>query len=200
MNLLELLQTLLLIGLPVGCLTWLLFHRLYASGRIHRESDEKQLKQELKALKKSVKEDKSDLINTRWMKFGGGFYGIAALWTFVVIEATDIVSFLWNFPGLSALFQDGIISFVVGVLINQFTNFINAFLWFAWWPQNEGDASVILWFGVAYVCYLAGFRLARAGVDPADLSARCSARFSARFSEWRLSRQSTPDQNGDGDV
>ncbi len=192
MYIFEILQTLVLVGLPVGCLTWLLFHRLYESGRIHRDSDEKALRNELKALKKSVKEDKSDLINTRWMKFGGGFYGVAALWTFVVIETTDFLSFLWNFAGVAALFEDGVISFIVSVFINQITNFISAFLWFTWWPRNEGDAPVILWFFVAYAGYLAGFRLARNGIEPAEIS--------ARIQQWKASRQSSQHDTGDEDV
>ena len=37
------------------------------------------------------------------MKFGGGFYGITAVATLILIEIADLFSFINDFPGAAAL-------------------------------------------------------------------------------------------------
>ena len=125
MHLTEFLLTLLALALPVTCLSWLLFHRLYDSGELDRRDNRRALGKSLKAIKKNRKREgapERDFIHTRWMKFGGGFYGITALWTFVVIEANDITTFVSTFPGLVALFEDGLLNLLVSALVNQIMN------------------------------------------------------------------------------
>jgi hypothetical protein len=91
------------------------------------------------------------------MKFGGGFYGLAALYTFVIVEIADISAFLMNFPGLNVLLADGIIALLVNALINQIMNFVTAITWFIYW----GDGSRVLEnMALAYAGYYAGMQLA----------------------------------------
>lgn len=161
---LDLLITITLLALPVGLLTWLLFGRLYAAGRLERGLDRKATRQALKRIRKETRKDKSDFLNTRWMKFGGGFYGLVALWTFVCIEATELASFVAGFESFAKLFENGVLSFVIGVLANQLVNFITALLWFGWWPSADGGGTAILAFVAAYAGYLGGLQLARRGV------------------------------------
>ncbi|MFT5573790.1 MAG: hypothetical protein ACI9FR_002726 [Cryomorphaceae bacterium] len=93
----------------------------------------------------------------RWMWFGSGFYGLAALWTLLVVEVMDVINFVISFPGLNKLFADGVVSLVVDLVLNQITNIISAFIWFTYW----GNDSVVTWFLTAYLGYMAGMKVAQ---------------------------------------
>jgi len=97
-------------------------------------------------------------LEKRWMKFGGGFYGLTALVTFIAIEIADTTQFIVHFPGLAELFKAGIISFLVGILVNQIQNFVTALVWFTYWL--EGDRHILVWVLVPYASYLLGLKLA----------------------------------------
>ncbi len=159
MLLFEILWAMTILGLPVALLSWYLFNRLYSSGRIAHGSDYKTVKSDLSSLKKSLKKSKSDdFFEHRWMKFGGGFYGVTALATFFLIEFGEVWNLVFHFPGFEALFGDGLVTFVVNLLVNQFQNFISALVWFAYWI-DEGD-SIFVWIGVPYAAYLLGLNVA----------------------------------------
>jgi hypothetical protein len=165
--LIEILLIALGFGLPLTVLTWYLFKRLYDSGELDRSLDRRALRPQLKALKRASKKAETrdtHLIHSRWMRFGGGFYGLAALWTFVVIEVTDAARFVWNFPGFAELFKDGLVGFVASALVNQLQNFLTALVWFANWGRDGSDviAAVV----IAYLAYLLGMRLAREDITP----------------------------------
>jgi hypothetical protein len=160
----DLIQAIVRFGLPVAGLSFLLFTRLYSSGRLDRNADHKAIRSSLQNIKKAAKDKATrdrDFFQTKWMKFGGGFYGVAGLWTFFVIEATDLFSFVWNFPGFADLFKDGLISFIVNALANQLINFISAMIWFTYWPTAE--RNLLVWIATAYLGYLLGIKLARSG-------------------------------------
>ena len=164
MNLLDLLEALIKLGLPMVALSWFIFSWLYGSGEIDRDADRKAISARLKKMKKSFNKDATEnphFIFGKWMKFGGGFYGLAGLWTFAVIEILDFFRFVFYFPGIAQLLEDVIISFVVSFLINQFGNVISAFLWFSYWPAE----SILLWILIAYLGYWTGVELARRNVE-----------------------------------
>lgn len=96
------------------------------------------------------------------MCFGGGFYGAAALWTLVVIELSDLFSFVRDFPGFATLFEDGIIAFLLGMLTNQIGTFVDAFVCFDYWPDTS--QSPLPWAIIAYLGYWLGMKLAQRGV------------------------------------
>jgi len=104
--------------------------------------------------------ENANFIFNRWMWFGSGFYGLAALWTLVVIEILDVLRFIFAFPGFDVIFANGIIGAIVDFLLNQLSNFISAFLWFGYW----GDGSVLVWVLVAYAGYFIGTEFAKRGV------------------------------------
>ena len=144
------------LGLPMLAFAWYMFDSLLEQG----ELDKDHVGEQLKALKKRQKsEDKEEggLLTARWMKFGGGFYGLAALYTFVIIEVSELIDFLLNFPGLDILLADGIIALVLNALLNQLMNFVSAMIWFVYW----GDGSRVLAnMAIAYTGYYAGMQLA----------------------------------------
>ena len=63
------------------------------------------------------------------------------------------------------MFKDGLIGFVVEVLINQFTTFVGAFMWFTYWPDENG--GFIVWIAIAYAGYMLGLNLARQEIPAA---------------------------------
>ena len=97
------------------------------------------------------------------MKFGGGYYGITAVATLLLIEASDLFQFIFNFPGLEALLVDGVVSLIVDVILNQIQNIITAALWFFHWMED--DRHTLIWVGVSYGSYYLGLRLAAHSIE-----------------------------------
>lgn len=164
MNILDLFQAILLLGAPLVALSWFLFTWLFSSGEIDRSADHKTITSRLKKIKKVVADKENQNANyvyEKWSWFGTGFYGLAGLWTFAVIEITQFFSFIFNFPGFEALFGDGIVDFLIEFMINQFGNVIQAFVWFTYWPAD----SIIIWILIAYLGYWVGVELARRNIE-----------------------------------
>ena len=102
------------------------------------------------------------------MKFGGGFYGVTAFITWIYIELGEAVSFILNFSGFAELFKDGIGSFLIDLMVNQFQNFITAMIWFTYWA--DGERSILVWVVVPYLAYLAGLFAAGKSVPELKLA------------------------------
>ncbi len=164
MNVLDLLQSIVMLGVPLAALSWFMFSWLFSSGEIDREDNHKVISTRLKKIRKSIaKKEKQNThyVYDKWMGFGSGFYGLAGLWTFAAIEISQFFSFIFNFPGFALLFEDGIIGFIISFLLNQLGNVISAFIWFTYWPAD----SILIWVLVAYLGYWVGVELARRKVE-----------------------------------
>jgi len=165
MNFLTLLEAVIKLGIPMVVLSWMIFTWLYGGGDIDRKANRKSVSAQVKAMKKSFKKKKdggaANYMVEKWMWFGSGFYGLAGLWTFAVIEAIDILRLVFNPSTIFDAFDNGLISAVVDLVVNQFSNLVSAFVWFGYW----GDDGVILWLLVAYAGYWVGVELARRGEE-----------------------------------
>ncbi len=170
----EIFSALFVLGIPVFLITWYLVRRLYRTGRLEQGVDYETFKNHLKGLKKD-KEKSEDFLHRNWMKFGGGFYGITALATLILIEIGDLISLLKDFPGIVALFEDGVVSLIVSFIVNQIQNFITSILWFAHWGDGLGET--LAWAGIAYGGYWLGLRAAERSLEAwqAWLEARLQA-------------------------
>ncbi len=149
------------LGIPVAGMSWLMFNWLYGAGQLSRNAGHKAIREQLDFIKKSHKNNKAksgNYLYRQWMMFGGGFYGLAILWTLLSIEVLELFSFLLNF-NLQALLADGLIALVVNFFVAQFGNIVSAVVWFAYCP--EGDQPMLPWILVAYVDYLIGVHPAR---------------------------------------
>ena len=157
----DVLEAVVKIGLPVMLLAYILLRQLYQAGTLDPCDDEKTVDKQLGKLRKD-KDSKvqSNLLQAKWMQFGGGFYGLAALWTFAVIEVFQFIGFVRNFPGFEALFKNGVINLAVDIFVNQIQNLVAAFVWFTYWAPH--GSTIGWWILVAYVSYLLGMYLARA--------------------------------------
>lgn len=156
-------------ALPLGIVSYFLFHWSLTSGRLGDitgrkafKSELKRMKREAKAAKKAGQKHASDNpLHNKWLKFGGGFYGVVALWTFVVIEMQEIYSFFMDFTGLSGIVEKLGLGMVIDFFVNSLVNFIRAIAWPAYWPDVLRGNNPLLWLIVGYAGYWAGMRIAR---------------------------------------
>jgi len=95
---------------------------------------------------------KFDPLHSKWMKFGGGFYGVVAFLTYVVIELADVRDFLVKLPNL---FEHGLVNLLVQFFIESLKNFITAISWPIYWLDRI-DSEQWLWFIGAYAGYWLG--------------------------------------------
>jgi len=155
----------LLLGLPLTAFSWLVFAWLFSNAEVDRKADGKTLNASLKKLRKKVSKrsgsrSKAEFVYDKWMWFGGGFYGLAGVWTFAVIETQQFVGFLFDFASWGELVDNGFVSFLIEFALNQLVNMLQGLLWFTYW-QSE---STLLWILVAYLGYWVGVELARRSV------------------------------------
>ncbi|MBL4573478.1 MAG: hypothetical protein JKY86_10450 [Gammaproteobacteria bacterium] len=161
MNFFTFLEATIKLGIPMVVLSWVIFTRLYGGGELDRKADKKSIGAEVKNMKKSFRKKKdggtSSYVVEKWMWFGSGFYGLAGLWTFAVIEIADVIRIVFNPSTILASFDNGLVSAVINLAVNQFSNLITAFVWFGYWA----DDGIIIWLLVAYAGYWIGVELAR---------------------------------------
>ena len=158
----ELLRAAFELGLPVAAMSWLLFYRLYSRGELARDANRKAIHASLKEIRKAEKGSKQasdSMLHAKWMKFGGGFYGVAAAWTLIVIEASGIIDVIAHPSTVEQMFHNGPGELVAKQIASQVSTFVDAAIWFAWWP-GKGQSPVV-WIVLAYVAYIAGLNLAR---------------------------------------
>jgi len=169
MSILTTLESIIKLGLPMFGMSWLMFHWLFSEGRLERDAGHRVIRGRLKKIKGTFKKEtkgNTRYLYDRWAWFGGGFYGLAGMWTFLVIETQDLYGYLFG-GSLLEPFADGFITFIIDFLINQVTNSIQALVWFAYWP-GEGQ-SILIWIAAGYLGYWAGIEMARRNLSPADL-------------------------------
>lgn len=157
----EFVEALIRAGLPVALLSFVLVYWSLHRGHLTETSSMKALKQELKQLRKNKKEraKTGDPLHNKWMKFGGGFYGVIAMLTLIVIEWSDVKQLSLN--GLQAIIDDIGIGLVIDLVIESFKNFIAAMIWPLYWMDEIDTNRIWLWFIAAYAGYSGGTNLAR---------------------------------------
>lgn len=149
-------------------LSWFMFTWLFVSAELDRNVNRKSMAGALKKIQKSLRRNgkagrgRARFLYEKWSWFGSGFYGLAALWTFAVIEIGQFAGFLMDGESWAALTRDGLLGFLISFALNQLGNMLQGLLWFTWWPTE----SILLWFVVAYLGYWTGVELARRSIVP----------------------------------
>ena len=165
--LIEVFWALLMVGIPIGVFTLAIVWWALQRGHFQETLDIKALEREIKAMsknnKKNKKEDKPDLhpVQKKWAKFGGGFYGIVAFFTYVVVEVTEIISMVMNFGGFFGFLKQLDLDVIINMLVEALTNFITAMVWPLYWMRRIDTDQTWVWFVMAYVGYWAGLKLAQ---------------------------------------
>jgi hypothetical protein len=162
----EAIEALIKAGLPVALLSFLLMYWSLHRGHLKETGSMKALQEELKQLSKDKNEEcnqTGDPIHNKWMKFGGGFYGVVAILTLLVIEWSDVKQFgIAGFQEILADLNIGtLINLVMNLMIEQFKTFIAAISWPVYWMGEIESGNIWIWFLAAYAGYSGGTHLAR---------------------------------------
>ncbi|MEE4193079.1 MAG: hypothetical protein V2I66_15985, partial [Halieaceae bacterium] len=124
-----------------------------------------ELQGSLEALGKAQKDKKhpqrvDDPALGQWFRFGGGFYGLVALYTWLLIEWDEVLDFLGGLSHVVLTFDPGaLIGLVIELFIESIMNFVMAIGWPAYWLSESRDAWLLLFF--AYGGYWLGIKAAR---------------------------------------
>ena len=155
------LEAILKLGLPMMAASWIAFSWLHNSGEINSDANHKDFASRVKEsqrLSKSSDNRRAKFLLGKWGAFGSGFYGLAGFWTFIVIEAGEIWAFIRG-GGFTDFAGGNLIGLIIEVVVSQISNFITAFLWFSYWPGPS--EPIWLWVLVAFIGYRVGIELAR---------------------------------------
>lgn len=148
-------------GLPVAlasyALIWWALRNDYLDSVVDMDELEKQIKLQSKDKKNRKKHDP---VHNKWLAFGGGFYGVVALLTYVVVELGEIRDFFLQFESIRALLAGISFDMLIELLIEALMNFILAIAWPWYWLSEIAGPHIWVWFVMAYGGYWAGTRLA----------------------------------------
>ena len=113
--------------------------------------------------KNPFKANKKELLflHSKWVTFGGGFYGLLALLTFIYIELEQSIQFVLNATDLQAYLDLFSFGAIVSMLVESLLNMIKAALWFAYWPDVFDMVNGFVWVITAYLGYRMGAKLAQ---------------------------------------
>jgi len=169
--LIEFFWALILVGLPVCAFTTALIFWVLKGSRANRSLDSDVLRREILAVtkrnkknkkdKKAAKEEEKNLhpLQRKWTKFGGGFYGIVAFFTYIVVEVREVITFIANFGGLIDFLKQLDFNVIVHMFVQALMNFITAIAWPAYWLKRIDTEHVWIWFLMAYAGYWFGLKL-----------------------------------------
>ena len=102
----------------------------------------------------------TDFLANKWLSFGGGFYGLVAVLTYIIVEAQEIFD-LFSMPESGSEIFSGIsIGMLVNFFIDSLMNFVTAISWPVYW-MNTGNAPFWKWFLAAYGGYITGKTLVK---------------------------------------
>lgn len=177
----DILLALLLASVPVAAFTYLVFDWSVATGRLrpfegdkdlqkqfkeHRKTRKAERKQERAAKKagktKKPKSDKPlfhkdtgwDLLHSKLMFFGGGFYGTMALLAYAVVEIEEIFGFLAIVFEPGRWFANLGFDLIIQFIINSVMNLVAAFVWFKTLGDYVPYGNAFVWIGAAYFGYV----------------------------------------------
>lgn len=170
----DIVKAVLFAGLPVGAFSFLMVYYAYLNNYLSTDVEFRHAFKNRNGVqsKLSKKHKKSLLfLHSKWVTFGGGFYGLIALLTFVVIELLQIVNYLISIRSLqdiTALFS---INALISMFIDSIVNMVKAAIWFTYWPDVFNTQNFIVWILIAYLGYQLGARFAKHYI----IKVRCKA-------------------------
>jgi len=166
--LIEVFWALLMVGVPIGLFTLALVWWALQQGHFQETLDARALGREMKAMsranKKRRKEDQVSQhpLQKKWAKFGGGFYGIVAFFTYIIVEVIEITTMIINFGGFVDFLKNLDFALIINIFIEALTNFITAMVWPIFWMERIDTNQTWIWFVVAYGGYWLGLKQAQA--------------------------------------
>ncbi len=178
--LVEFIKAFFMAGIPVGAAAYLMVWWAIRSQYLERTTDMKTFEKSVKRLseRRSGKKKKNadgeqeaeekprlNPVHNKWLAFGGGFYGLVATITFVIVEIGEVWDFLGNLADSLRQLADFSLDMVISFFINSLMNFFTALAWPVYWiPEVRGEFWI--WFLAAYAGYWLGVKAALNGQVP----------------------------------
>jgi hypothetical protein len=169
--LIEVFWAILMVGVPIAIFTLALVYWALLRGSFSESLDTKALQREIKAMskknkgknKEALKENAVEVhpLQKKWAKFGGGFYGIVAFFTYIVVEVLEIINMIKEFGGFFDFLRQLDFNVIIHIFVEALTNFISAMTWPVYWMQRIDTDHTWIWFVVAYAGYWVGLKLAQ---------------------------------------
>ncbi len=172
--LIEVVWATLLVGVPVGAFTLALVWWALQGGHLKESTNTNALMREMKAMARSDKKNKKDKKNDaewkkenlhplrkKWAKFGGGFYGIVAFFTYIVVETLEVIDMITHLGGLIDFIKHLSLDVIIKMFVQALMNFITAIAWPVYWIERIETHQVWVWFVMAYAGYWVGLKLAQ---------------------------------------
>ena len=162
-------QVLIKLALPVAVLSFLMVFWALKKGLLTNTTGIAALKKEMHAMKKARKKARKEggnnvrvnPVHGKWLKFGGGFYGIVALYTYGLIEWREIRSTIAGLGGIRGFIDDLSINLIISILLEGLMNFVAAISWPVYWMSEFGSGNLWIWICIAYAGYWLGMRAAQ---------------------------------------
>lgn len=160
-------QVLWKLALPVACLSFLMVWTALRKGLLQESGNLKALRKELNTMGKRRKKQGKDApkinpVHGKWLKFGGGFYGTVALYTYGLIEFQEIRDVIASFGGIPPFLQAVDVRMLIRMFIEALMNFVAAITWPVYWMREFGSNQIWIGLLIAYGAYWAGMHLAQA--------------------------------------
>jgi hypothetical protein len=157
----DFLTALLKAGVPVGLMAWALTWWALRNGHLGDVEGLRDVEREVKRLSKDKQRKKdADLVHRKWLMFGGGFYGVVAFLTLLIIEGRELWDFFTSFPGIMAFFEQLSLNMLIGLFVEAIKNSFLAIAWPVYWMSDFRGGSLWLWFLAAYAGYWGGSSVA----------------------------------------
>ena len=106
-------------------------------------------------------ESKYNPVHQKWLYFGGGYYGLMALVTYIYLEVLEVIEFIGNYESFNQLMDQITVKAIFGLVIESFLNIIPAFTWFIYWPKELDMTNGWYWLVASYIGYHIGSFAAR---------------------------------------
>ncbi len=152
---LDILKASIIAGIPVALVSYY-FTILTRSKTSINAQNSKELKIELKT--KIIEKDHEEsaiaqMLHKKWMRFGGGFYGVLVFITYIHIEAYQIFDFIRSFSGFQNFIDNIGFSMILNFFLEAVMNLVTAFLWFIYWYKFLPIDSFWVWLIIVFVAH-----------------------------------------------
>jgi len=194
----DLFNALFVAGLPMFFLSFALVSLALHGGKLAGETVT-QLRGSIASLSKAHKgkgqQQKADPALRHWFRFGGGFYGLVALYTWLLIEADDLLEFFGGLANVMVNLDPGaLLELLIEIFVESLINFVAAIAWPSYWLSAWSSPWLLL--AAAYAGYWLGIKAARVASQHQPLRASIErvVHFLRRGSDQSNRKQKKPPQ------
>jgi hypothetical protein len=157
----EFIKPILIAAIPSFLLSFCLVYWAIQSGFIDENDNSYNLKKFKKEYDKNKSAHRVNRFHAKWLFFGGGYYGLMAFVTYIYVEFIEVLSFFKNYVSFEVFLEQISFAEVIKLIIDSFLNFIPAFTWFLYWPDQIVMQTPLYWLLASYLGYQLGSNCAK---------------------------------------